>query len=486
MSDRPDSTHTGTTDATKLRSRPPITPAITDVPKSNSSEAHAEDIIVDDRYVLQDRLGGGGMGVVYVARDQLLERHRDRNPYVALKLIKEIFRDNAEMRTLLQRECSRAQQLSHPNIIRVFYFGCDRTRDLDYLTMELLQGESLDHLIQNNPSGVEWAQASTIIEQLCSGLEYAHSEGIVHSDIKPSNVFLTEAAVLKILDFGVAAPLRSADTPSTETLFNARRWGALSEHYSSFEMHLGLDADPSDDIYSAACVIYEVLTGRHPYRELRTPLAAEKNLVPDAVPSLSRSQNTALRKALKFRRIDRTSTISELKAGLLNSKRAESARLAWYAAAAGITVLSASAVLVLQNMNSTKHSPLPQSSTAPTIVRAPQSNLPDPRAVPTKLPQPVPHSVPAGPPVTVPAEPQAPPAARSMPAGATVAAEPQAPPAARPTVIREPRISAPAAQRAPVATKKLSNQRCESIQEHTQLGESLNDQDRAYFRENCQ
>ena len=140
MSDRPKSKQTGAADVTKLRSTPPITPVVTETPSSISSEASAEVTIVDDRYVLQDRLGGGGMGVVYVARDQLLERHRDRNPYVALKLIKETFRDNAEMRTLLQRECSRAQHLSHPNIIRVFYFGCDRIRDLDYLTMELLHG----------------------------------------------------------------------------------------------------------------------------------------------------------------------------------------------------------------------------------------------------------------------------------------------------------------------------------------------------------
>ena len=261
MSDRPNSVETGATEATELR---PSAPRAAAPPKANSSEPHASVTIIDDRYVLQDRLGGGGMGVVYVARDQLLERHRDRNPYVALKLIRETFRDNAHMRTLLQRECSRAQQLSHRNIIRVFYFGCDKVKDLDYLTMELLHGESLEQLIQNNPSGIEWARASAIIEQLCAGLEFAHREGIVHSDIKPSNLFITEGAILKILDFGIAAPRRNADMPGTETLINARDWGAISKRYSSLEMHLGMDADPSDDVYSAACVIYEVLTGRHP------------------------------------------------------------------------------------------------------------------------------------------------------------------------------------------------------------------------------
>jgi hypothetical protein len=80
-------------------------------------------IVVDGRYVLEERLGDGGMGVVYRARDQLMESHQDRDPYVAVKLINESLRNDSKVRTLLQRECSRAQKLSHPNIIRVFYFG---------------------------------------------------------------------------------------------------------------------------------------------------------------------------------------------------------------------------------------------------------------------------------------------------------------------------------------------------------------------------
>src|SRR5579863_8688054 len=167
--------------------------------------------IVDGRYVLEQRLGGGGMGVVYRARDTLMEKHRDRDPFVALKLISESLRGNAEARTLLQRECSRAQKLSHPNIVRVFYFGCDRSTDSDYLTMELLRGESLERFIRANPTGVGWERASRAIAQLCDALTYAHSEGIVHSDIKPSNLFLTDTGALKVLDFGIAAPMRGAE-----------------------------------------------------------------------------------------------------------------------------------------------------------------------------------------------------------------------------------------------------------------------------------
>jgi len=272
---------------------------------------------IDDRYVLEHSIGGGGMGVVYCARDLLMEKHHDRNPRVALKLISQSLRTDVHARTLLQRECSRAQRLSHQNIVHVFYFGCDKATDSDYLTMELLQGDSLERLIRKCPSGYDWKFVAAIVEQLCDGLAYAHKAQIVHSDIKPSNVFMTDSHVLKILDFGIAAPMRDGDASSTETYLNPRRLGALSPCYSSLEMHMGLDADPSDDVYSAACVIYELLTGQHPFGDLPTPNAAEQNLVPRAIASLTDAQNAVLRKALSFRRSERIATAVELRQGLL-------------------------------------------------------------------------------------------------------------------------------------------------------------------------
>jgi serine/threonine protein kinase len=292
-------------------------PTRTRTPQPNA-DAPAEGLgTVDDRYVLENAIGGGGMGVVYRARDLLMEKHHDRNSHIALKLISQSLRTDVHARTLLQRECSRAQRLSHQNIVHVFYFGCDKATDSDYLTMELLQGDSLERLIRKCPSGYDWKFVADIVEQLCDGLAYAHKAQIVHSDIKPSNVFMTVGHVLKILDFGIAAPMRDGDASSTETYLNPRRLGALSPRYSSLEMHMGLDASPSDDVYSAACVIYELLTGQHPFGELPTPNAAEQNLVPRTIASLSDSQNAVLRKALSFRRSERIATALELKQGLL-------------------------------------------------------------------------------------------------------------------------------------------------------------------------
>src|SRR6201996_5988914 len=140
--------------------------------------------VVAGGYVLEQGLGDGGMGTVYRARDQLMESHQDRDPYIAVKVINDSMRSDTRLRTLLQRECSRAQKLSHPNIIRVFYFGCDKRTDTDYMTMELLQGLPLERLIKEQPSGLDWARVGRIVEQLCNGLEFAHGQGIVHSDIK--------------------------------------------------------------------------------------------------------------------------------------------------------------------------------------------------------------------------------------------------------------------------------------------------------------
>jgi TolB-like protein/tRNA A-37 threonylcarbamoyl transferase component Bud32 len=282
--------------------------------------------VVDRRYILETRLGGGGMGEVYRARDTLMEKHRDRAPYVALKLIGESLRGNAEARTALQRECSRAQTLSHPNIVHVFYFGCDEGTDTDYLTMEWLRGESLERLISEHPSGYEWVQAAPIIEQLCIGLRYAHAHGIVHSDIKPSNVFITESGALKLLDFGIAAPLRSADAGTAETHFNPRHFGTVSPRYSALELFLGMEADTRDDVYSAACVIYELLSGRHPHQGLETPRAAELNVQAEPVVSLSRTQNDVLFRALSYRRGDRIASVAELQTGLLDPSDSIGAR----------------------------------------------------------------------------------------------------------------------------------------------------------------
>ncbi len=473
-------------------------------------------VIVDARYVLEHRLGGGGMGVVYKALDQLMEKHHDRDPYVALKLISESLRQNEEARMMLQRECSRAQKLSHPNIVRVFHYGWDRTTDSDYLTMELLRGESLERVVRANPKGMAWARVAPAIEQLCNALDYAHAEGIVHSDIKPSNLFLTDSMALKVLDFGIAAPMRSADTASSETLLNPRRLGAVAPRYSSLEMFLGKDADPSDDVYSAACVIYELITGKHPFQGLETPRAAELNLQPEPVKLLSRAQNKVLRKALNFRRKDRTATIAELRDGLLRHQPIMRGIRLFYAGVAGIAIAAIAMTLVLRlspgrspasdGLTATPHeAPLERASTpVPTtaaVVSTPSASTPPVSNTPVSTTPvnttpvnttPV-ASVPAGgasagqasapaqlAPVTVPVDRGK--SSSSSPTTQTRRAEVKS---SEQKATKAPSAASAPTTQAPAAIGKALTERCQSLLEHAQLGEQLSEEDNTYIREKC-
>jgi serine/threonine protein kinase len=493
--------------ATSVRN-PSRVPQVTEPPHA---AGEAEAVTVDGRYVLEHRLGGGGMGVVYKALDQLMLKHHDRDPYVALKLISESLRQNEEARTMLQRECSRAQKLSHPNIVRVFYYGWDRTTDSDYLTMELLRGDSLERVVRANPTGMGWNKVAPAIEQLCNALEYAHTEGIVHSDIKPSNLFLTDAMVLKVLDFGIAAPMRSADTASSETLLNPRRMGAVAPRYSSLEMFLGKDADPSDDVYSAACVIYELITGKHPFQGLETPRAAELNLDPEPVKLLSRAQNKVLRKALNFRRKDRTATIAELRDGLLRPQPIIRGTPVLYAGVAGVAIAAVAVTLLV------RLGPGPRTTTS-TITPTPRE-VPLERASGPTAPKPditaTAKSVPASPTPATPIPEVSIPAASVTPAAAapaanippaTAAVAPASPSAnrtgassnlpatqtrraevksAEQKVTKPPPVAAAATTQAPVANAKGSTERCQSLLEHAQLGETLSEEENTYVREKC-
>jgi serine/threonine protein kinase len=429
--------------------------------------------IVDRRYVLEQHLGGGGMGVVYRARDTLMERHRDRDPFVALKLIHESMRNDQQARSLLQRECSRAQRLSHPNIVRVFYFGCDQATDTDYLTMELLRGNSLDHVIRERAAALEWSQAAPMVDELLAGLEYAHAEGVVHSDIKPSNLFVTDAGHLKILDFGIAVPLRNSESTGTDTYLNPRRLGAVAPRHSSLEMFQGKDADVSDDVYSVTCVIYELITGTHPYGGFQTPQAAERNLVPAVVPSLSRAQNDALREGLQFRRAQRTATIAELRRGLFPVIRPVAATkrsTSQYLWLAGTAVTAALVARFTFNL----HAPVqPANAAVSNAAVIPAALIPSPGIEVASAPAAASEAT-AGPVTPAPANAREETTAPTPSVTLAVAAE-------RPSVDSPSRP----VKKATVVPKKSEGSSCEAIEQRAQLGEPLHEVDRVYLKNNC-
>jgi len=263
--------------------------------------------VVRDRFAIESVLGRGGMGVVYRAKDLLKEEMRDSDPYVALKVLSGDFNRDPRMMMALQREARKAQTLAHPNIATVYDF--DRDGDRVFLTMQALDGEPLDQLIQEHPQGLPRAKALPIIRGLCLGLAYAHNRGIVHSDFKPGNVFYTRDGQTRILDFGIAraAPAAGyATQASTTTQFDAGELGALTPSYASCEMFEGKEPHPADDVFALAIVAYQLLSGRHPFDFKPALEARQRHLHPEPLKGLKRREWRAIRHGLEFDRKDRT------------------------------------------------------------------------------------------------------------------------------------------------------------------------------------
>ena len=271
-----------------------------------------------DRFILDEVLGIGGMGIVYRGRDLLKVEARDRNPYVAIKVLREDFKRRDDAFIMLQREASRQQRLAHPNIVTVYDF--DRTGDTIFISMELLEGTALDVYLSSDgrDRGVPLAEAIPLIEGMCAALMYAHEHGIVHADFKPSNCFVMQGGKIKVLDFGIARAMRRPNqADGTVTVYDGRLLGAMTPAYASPEMaEESADPDPRDDVYGLACVCYELLTGNHPFDRLSALVARGRKLVPKPVPTLSARQNRTLTQALAFDREARTPSVREFFNGL--------------------------------------------------------------------------------------------------------------------------------------------------------------------------
>jgi serine/threonine protein kinase len=270
--------------------------------------------VLKSRFVLDDRLGSGGMGTVYRAKDLRKVEARDRYPYVAVKVLNADIRRHPEAFIALEREASRSQQLSHHNIVSIFDF--DKDGNVPFMTMELLQGRELAELLQAYPHGLPNEIAWSVINGMCEGLRYAHENGVVHADFKPGNVFVTDQNLAKILDFGLARAARLQHAEGEVTAFDPAQLAALTPVYASLEMIQGEIPEPRDDLYALAVVIYLVLTGRHPYNRLPADEALAAGIIPERPRQLNMSQWRGLRSALAFRRADRLASVKDLQAAL--------------------------------------------------------------------------------------------------------------------------------------------------------------------------
>ena len=256
------------------------------------------------------------MGTVFKARDLRREEAQDRHPYVAVKTLNIDVLQRDDSLKILQREARKAQGLAHPNIVRVHDF--DRDGSTLFLTMELLEGTSLDAILQKNGlRGARLTALLPILRQIVSALQFAHSEGIVHSDLKPANIIVLPNGRVKVIDFGISRAIPNPNQLTSEqTTFDVKALGAMTPAYASPEMFDGADPDPRDDVFALACIIYELLTGRHPFGQAPASVARAGNYIPQQPADLSPTQWRALQAGLHFDRAKRAASAEQLLSGL--------------------------------------------------------------------------------------------------------------------------------------------------------------------------
>ena len=206
--------------------------------------------VLAGRYELFERIGEGGMSVVYKAKDKLLNR------FVAIKILKPQFINDSKFIDSFRRESQAAASMSHPNIVNIYDVG--REGNIHYIVMELIEGRTLsDYIKEQGP--MSYPKVIALSKQIAAALAFAHKNHIIHRDVKPHNVMITPNGTAKITDFGIAKAVNAATiVDNTEGIIG-------SVHYFSPEQARGGYVDEKSDIYSLGIVMYEMLTGRVPF-----------------------------------------------------------------------------------------------------------------------------------------------------------------------------------------------------------------------------
>jgi serine/threonine protein kinase len=264
--------------------------------------------VLRDRYVLESRLGSGGMGTVYKAADRFRCDLPENERHVAIKILHEDLNSRPVVLTNLQREFYCAQTLSHKNIVRVYEL--DRDGDVAFFTMELLEGKTLRAMMQqSHPLPVRREYAWPIIRDIGAGLAHAHARNVIHGDLKPQNILITNSGEVRILDFGTSST-RARQRASLDRPLKTDST-ALTPAYASCELLDGQPADPRDDLYALACLSYELLAGKHPFQNKRSNEARDLGVMPQRPPGLTNRQWRALSMALSWERKDRSISVGD-------------------------------------------------------------------------------------------------------------------------------------------------------------------------------
>ena len=244
------------------------------------------------RYVIESQLASGGMGTVYKALDQSRSQHTDADAYVAIKVLHEKTRTRSDVLAKLRREFYCAQALSHRSIVKVYELDLQQ---FPFFTMELIDGESLPRVMERfHPLPLPRAYVNAIIREVGEGLAHAHDRRVIHGDIKPQNVMVTNSGEVRLLDFGTSGEA-----------------SVLTPAYASCELLEGREADPRDDLFALACLSYELLAAEHPFQHRRSTEARTLKIVPDRPPGLTGRQWRALSRGLAWDRADRPASVRD-------------------------------------------------------------------------------------------------------------------------------------------------------------------------------
>lgn len=263
--------------------------------------------VLSNRYEILEKLGGGGMAVVYKAKDTLLGR------LVAVKVLRDQYSQDETFVERFRREAQAGARLSHPNIVSIFDVG--RHEDDHFLVMEYVEGTNLKQIIKES-GPLEESQVIRMGIQLSEALEHAHENGLIHCDIKPHNILITDRGKVKVTDFGIAR----ACTSDTIT-FSGSMVGSV--HYFSPEQARGGTADVQSDIYSASVVLYELATGALPFYAESPVSVALKQITEDPVPpgevnpEVSSELEAVILKGMSKNPKDRYSSAAEMKQALM-------------------------------------------------------------------------------------------------------------------------------------------------------------------------
>ena len=280
-----------------LRDLAPREPAPRQAPPAAARPARREVAVGDvlrGRYRVRRVLGDGGMGTVFEASDEYRLDQPANGQRVAIKVLHAANSNREQALAELQLEFQNLQSLSHPNIVRVHEF--DRDGDVAFFTMELLTGALLSRVLSaRNSIALPRPQALAIIRDVGAALAYAHGRGVVHGDVNPQNIFITNEGELRVLDFGAASKLAPVATPG----------------YASCQVLEGQRPDARDDLFAFACVVYVLLTGHHPFPMRSAIQARSQRLKPARPAELTHAQWKVLREGLRWDRNDRPADIQE-------------------------------------------------------------------------------------------------------------------------------------------------------------------------------